>query len=567
MAQSVVVDHANNGPMFGWQPEPLQNSGLGGRNSPGDQRKLIGNGFSCSKCHQMFPSAIAQINHEMNECHHGHSSNHGNLVSTLNSQVSHHLGQSPNQEGSSFARNSNFHGNQSDSSPSPGSPGEIPHMRQKPSSPGEIPKRQRGRPKNTRVILVPQPVFPGHVQEVPMNREYKCQLCPHVYYTKADMQRHARSHVENKPYKCTHCDKTFANSSYLSQHSRVHTGEKPYHCARCGKGFKQLSHLQQHTRTHTGEKPYQCHIPGCGKAFSQLANLQQHSRRHNKDKPFKCPHCYRVYADLASLQSHVPSHANTRHEKKFSCRICGKAYTQESYLMKHMLKHPTEPQYAREFPCNVCGKKFSQQAYLERHIQKRHSGGGRRTNNSHSPNANSKSDNSESPNSIDIPISHGFSLSMASNLSFSTSKSSKHPILNVPMMPQLPDMRSALGLMPMSRPGIPVPGVSTTSTVGLHSSGSDPRAVVPMMLPRHMSPPVSRGIDLPLLSMSHFDCKSTTINSAARTEGNSIESGHVVTSAGSGANIPSSTININSSMSIPRTSAFTSTGGGSVVML
>ena len=73
-------------------------------------------------------------------------------------------------------------------------------------------------------------------------------MCAVTFFSKSDMQIHAKSHTEAKPHKCPHCSKSFANSSYLSQHIRIHTGAKPYTCSYCQKTFRQLSHLQQHTR-------------------------------------------------------------------------------------------------------------------------------------------------------------------------------------------------------------------------------------------------------------------------------------------------------------------------------
>lgn len=142
-----------------------------------------------------------------------------------------------------------------------------------------------------------------------------------------------------KPYKCSQCSKTFANSSYLSQHTRIHLGIKPYRCEICHRKFTQLSHLQQHIRTHTGDKPYKCRHPNCNKAFSQLSNLQSHSRCHQTDKPFKCNSCYKCFSDEASLLEHIPRHKESKHLKTHICQFCGKSYTQETYLSKHMQKH------------------------------------------------------------------------------------------------------------------------------------------------------------------------------------------------------------------------------------
>ncbi|XP_060914874.1 zinc finger protein 384a isoform X3 [Labrus mixtus] len=173
-------------------------------------------------------------------------------------------------------------------------------------------------------------------------KSYRCRMCALTFFSKSDMQIHAKSHTEAKPHKCPHCSKSFANSSYLSQHIRIHSGAKPYSCTYCQKTFRQLSHLQQHTRIHTGDRPYKCSHPGCEKAFTQLSNLQSHRRQHNKDKPYKCHNCNRGYTDAASLEVHLSTHT-VKHAKLFSCGLCNRSYTSETYLMKHMRKHNPDP--------------------------------------------------------------------------------------------------------------------------------------------------------------------------------------------------------------------------------
>ncbi|XP_078477922.1 LOW QUALITY PROTEIN: uncharacterized protein LOC144738796 [Lampetra planeri] len=173
-------------------------------------------------------------------------------------------------------------------------------------------------------------------------KPYTCTYCQKTFRQLSHLQQHTRNHTEAKPHKCPHCSKSFANSSYLSQHIRIHTGAKPYSCTYCQKTFRQLSHLQQHTRIHTGDRPYKCNHPGCEKAFTQLSNLQSHRRQHNKDKPFKCHNCNRGYTDAASLEVHLSTHT-VKHAKLFSCGLCNRSYTSETYLMKHMRKHNPDP--------------------------------------------------------------------------------------------------------------------------------------------------------------------------------------------------------------------------------
>lgn len=43
--------------------------------------------------------------------------------------------------------------------------------------------------------------------------------------------------------------------------------------------------------------------------------------------------------DEASLLEHIPKHKESKHLKTHICQFCGKSYTQETYLAKHLQKH------------------------------------------------------------------------------------------------------------------------------------------------------------------------------------------------------------------------------------
>ncbi|UXI15907.1 ubiquitin carboxyl-terminal hydrolase 48 [Sarcoptes scabiei] len=234
-----------------------------------------------------------------------------------------------------------------------------------------------------------------------------------IFYSKTDMQLHTQIHMrESKPYKCSQCTKSFANSSYLSQHSRIHLGIKPYRCEMCQRKFTQLSHLQQHYRTHTGDKPYRCRFANCTKSFSQLSNLQSHSRSHQTDKPYKCNSCYKCFVDEAGLLEHIPKHKDSKHLKTHICQFCGKSYTQETYLSKHMQKHTDRNE-------NKHQTHHHQQHHLQNHNQLQSS--------------TSRNNQSSSGNvGVQTPMlgdnSGGYNLSKASNLNRSTSTSSSTSI-------------------------------------------------------------------------------------------------------------------------------------------
>ncbi|XP_033107585.1 zinc finger protein 888-like [Anneissia japonica] len=348
MAQSMLnIPSSHRGPV----PHDMLGSASGVHSSieQGDDKSK----YECRKCKTPFQTAVARLSHEISGCiaidnlhhyeppanhHHHHPSLGQNTAaeadtkemyqchhcrayfSTAVSRLSHELQDCPalraggNNVSDSPVR-STFGMKSSKDVHSPDNPKDVANQSARDRSPVRT-----------------EPAAP---------KEYKCKLCPQIFYTRSDVNLHTRSHKEGKPHKCQDCGKTFASTSYLSQHTRIHTGEKPYKCEFCEKSFKQLSHLQQHTRIHTGDRPYRCTYPDCDKAFTQLANLQSHTRKHTKDKPFKCRDCYRAFDDAQALQHHASCHAHTRRERKLSCGVCGKAYAQELYLIKHMeSKHP-----------------------------------------------------------------------------------------------------------------------------------------------------------------------------------------------------------------------------------
>ncbi|KAJ2549215.1 DNA-binding transcription factor [Coemansia sp. RSA 1933] len=75
----------------------------------------------------------------------------------------------------------------------------------------------------------------------------------------------------------------------------------------CGKVFFQRAHLNIHIRSHTGYKPYACPYPGCGKSFPQRGNMRTHERTHTGDRPFKCSvaACQRAFTQRGNLKTHL----------------------------------------------------------------------------------------------------------------------------------------------------------------------------------------------------------------------------------------------------------------------
>ncbi|XP_056892083.1 zinc finger protein 239-like [Takifugu flavidus] len=184
-------------------------------------------------------------------------------------------------------------------------------------------------------VNLPAAVKNQHNPEA-VDRPFKCDMCEKDFKSKANFQKHLRTHTGEKPYSCSFCSKNFSQRSSLNLHLRIHSGEKPYVCETCGKDFIQRSDLTVHIRrAHTGEKPYRCKI--CGKCFPANNDLSVHIKIHMGHKPFTCVTCGRGFRRGCQLTMHIRrDHIG---EKRFICQICGKRYFNTYELSRHQRSH------------------------------------------------------------------------------------------------------------------------------------------------------------------------------------------------------------------------------------
>ncbi|XP_077535832.1 uncharacterized protein LOC144148118 isoform X2 [Haemaphysalis longicornis] len=161
-------------------------------------------------------------------------------------------------------------------------------------------------------------------------------------------------------YSCDLCGKGFNQTLYLFRHIRKHTGE--FTCHRCRRVFARKENLQSHACSGRSGSSEAAVLPCsvCNKTFHTDRLLRRHMAKHTGQH--MCPDCGRSYTTREILSNHACPR-RPREEERFSCGVCGKAFTRHGYLLKHL------PVHTGQHTCPVCGKWLRSPDSLANHLR------------------------------------------------------------------------------------------------------------------------------------------------------------------------------------------------------
>ncbi|XP_042554385.1 zinc finger protein 200 isoform X3 [Dipodomys spectabilis] len=114
------------------------------------------------------------------------------------------------------------------------------------------------------------------------------------------------------------------------------------------------------TRNRKTRRWYTC--PLCGRQFSESSYLISHQRTHTGEKPYDCSHCGKSFNHKTNLNKHERIHTG---EKPYSCSQCGKTFRQNCHRSRHEGIHVRE----KTFKCPDCGKTFPNNEDFLLHLQ------------------------------------------------------------------------------------------------------------------------------------------------------------------------------------------------------
>ena len=216
-------------------------------------------------------------------------------------------------------------------------------------------------------VLASKQILTAHIKNVHKtdDMKFKCTQCEKGFKYKLSLQKHVKMVHEgiSDQFPCEHCGKIFSQISGLNVHIRgIHKRERNYACDKCDTKCFNKQVLAKHIRNvHEGIKDFVC--SECGKSISSMHALKNHiSAVHRNEVNFECDVCHLKINSYSALVTHKKS----KHEKvTYGCDFCGKRFTLQHTLKKHMDANHGGHVFHR---CEICQRKFIEKATYESHI-------------------------------------------------------------------------------------------------------------------------------------------------------------------------------------------------------
>ncbi|XP_074546628.1 zinc finger protein 532 [Halichoeres trimaculatus] len=205
----------------------------------------------------------------------------------------------------------------------------------------------------------------------------KCLECNEMFHDDSLLAMHYQQALETSGQKtCTICQMLLPNQCSFLSHQRIHQHKSPYICPECGASCRSVhfqSHVTKNCLHYSRRVGYRC--IHCSVIFADLATVKSHIQSVHCEIFYKCPHCPMAFKTPPGTHSHV----HTQHpgmkagEPKviYKCSMCDTVFTLQSLLYTHFDQHVVNHKVS-VFKCPDCSMHYAQKQLMLDHIKAIH---------------------------------------------------------------------------------------------------------------------------------------------------------------------------------------------------
>ncbi|XP_029024487.1 zinc finger protein 532 [Betta splendens] len=205
----------------------------------------------------------------------------------------------------------------------------------------------------------------------------KCSECDEMFQDDSSLAMHYQEALESSGQKtCTICQMLLPNQCSFLSHQRIHQHKSPYICPECGASCRSVhfqSHVTKNCLHYTRRVGYRC--IHCSVIFADLATLKSHIQSTHCEVFYKCPLCPMAFKSAPGMHSHVytqhPGMKAGEPKMIYKCSMCDTVFTLQSLLYTHFDQHVTNHNVSM-FKCPDCSMHYAQKQLMLDHIKSMH---------------------------------------------------------------------------------------------------------------------------------------------------------------------------------------------------
>ncbi|XP_068190754.1 zinc finger protein 532 isoform X2 [Antennarius striatus] len=204
----------------------------------------------------------------------------------------------------------------------------------------------------------------------------KCLECNETFQDEGSLAMHYQETSETSEQTCTTCQMILPNQCSFLSHQRIHQHKSPYICPECGTSCRSVhfqSHVTKNCLHYSRRVGYRC--VHCSVIFADAATVKTHIQSTHCEVFFKCVLCPMAFKSAPGTHTHVqtqhPGMVAGDPKMIYKCSMCDTVFTLQSLLCAHFDQHVINHKVS-VFKCPDCSMHYAQKQLMLDHIKAIH---------------------------------------------------------------------------------------------------------------------------------------------------------------------------------------------------